>query len=68
MNNFSPSLVFTAWNFGDKMVPTTKAVKGTNKPVRFVYLKIKNRKEINKIAKQPNWYIKALNCNLVIVE
>jgi hypothetical protein len=30
-------------------------------------LKIKNRKEINKIAKLPNWYKKALNCNLVIV-
>lgn len=67
INNFSPSLVFTAWNLGDKIVPTTKAVNGTNKPVRLVYLKIKKRKEINKIAKLPNWYKKALNCNLVIV-
>jgi hypothetical protein len=31
-------------------------------------LKIKKRNEINKIAKQPNWYKNALNCNLVIVE
>jgi hypothetical protein len=54
MNNFSPSLVLTAWNFGERMVPTTKAVNGIYNPVKLVYLKIKYRKEINKIAKLPN--------------
>jgi len=66
MNSFSPSLVLAAWNFGDNIVPNTKAVIGIQNPVKLVNLATKYWIEINKIAKQPNWYRKARTCNFVI--
>lgn len=66
MNNFSPSLVFIAWNFGDKSVPMTNAVNGIQNPVKLVKCATTYRAEINNIAKHPNWYRNARICNLVI--
>jgi hypothetical protein len=67
MNSFSPSLVLAALNFGDKMVPTTKAVNGIQNPVKLVNLANKYWIEINNIAKQPSWYRNARTCNFVII-
>ena len=55
MNNFSPSLVFIAWNFGDKSVPITNAVNGIQKPVKLVKWATTYLAEINNIAKHPSW-------------
>ena len=67
INNFSPSLVFTAWNCGDKSVPTTNAVNEIQIPVKCVYLPMRNRNPINSIPKHNNWKRKPRNCNFVII-
>lgn len=67
MKSFSPSLVFTAWNFGAKIVPITKAVKEIHIPVRFVYFSTKMRKPTNKTTNESKLNRKARNCNLVMI-
>ncbi len=67
MNNFSPSLVLTALNLGDNSVPTTNAVNGIHKPIKWVYFSTKYLTDINNIAKHPSWYKKALSCNFVML-
>ena len=56
-----------ALNCGDTKVPIAKATNGTQRPVKPEYLSNKKRNKINNIAKQPSWYKKARNCNLVMI-